>query len=154
MLAPLFWSSPALAEQQSLHPPTIKQDFVVEWYQPHGLAADGDWEVEVTPFWSGVTPTVERAEAVATDSCWALEVPTSGAALVRIRQAGSQAEWSGYSAVPEPSSSSAIGAGLLLAAGLGARRRRKASGRRACHASGTSTRHAAAAHPASPEEEV
>ena len=102
MLVALLGLLPPAAAADELHPPPFIEDFRVEWYQPHDRAADGEWEIEVKPFWKAAPTTIERADAAPVDSCWALEVPTSEPALVRIREAGSQAEWSGYTAVPEP----------------------------------------------------
>ena len=100
MLVALLGPLPPAAVADELRPPPLIEDFLAEWYQPHDRAADGEWEIEVKPFWQGASATIERADAAPVDSCWALEVPTSEPALVRIREAGSQAEWSGYAAVP------------------------------------------------------
>lgn len=124
MVIALLWLLPTAAVADGLHPPPTTEDFLVEWYQPFDIAADGEWEIEVRPFREGAPITIERADAASIDSCWALEVPTSSAALVRIRKAGSAAEWSGYTTVPEPSSVGAMGAALLLAAVEAAHRRR------------------------------
>lgn len=131
MLTALLGLLSTVAVADELRPPPFVEDYLVEWYQPHDLAADGEWEIEVKSFRKEIPTTIERADAAPVDSCWALEVPTSEAALVRIREADSQTEWSRYTAVPEPASAGAIGAAVVLAAAHTAHRRRRESGRSA-----------------------
>ncbi|MEZ4331239.1 MAG: hypothetical protein R3F35_05780 [Myxococcota bacterium] len=113
-LAGLIVAGTAQAHDEAVPLPP-RGDYAIRWYQPHNAVPIADWEIEVTPqrYPRGVYVTTARA--FADPSCWALDVPTSEPASVRIRAVvGNQVSaWSRHTAVPEP----AVGLGLTAAVG-------------------------------------
>ena len=100
--------------------------FLVRWYQPHGARPVADWEIEIATQRNPRSPYIASAQVMPDASCWALNVPVSEPATVRIRSvSGSQVSaWSRATSVPEVD----LGVGTSSAAGLLAtlaRRRRR-----------------------------
>ena len=100
--------------------------FLVRWYQPHGARPVANWEIEITTQRNSLSPYIASAQVIPDASCWALNVPVSEPANVRIRSvSGSQVSaWSRATSVPEVG----LGVGTSSAAGLLAvlaRRRRR-----------------------------
>lgn len=102
-----------------------ENDFIVNWYQPHGEIPVEYWDIEITPLEGSGGTFITEARVFPEESCWGVNVPTDRRATVRIRGvSGSQVStWSAYTTVPEPAFtlSSAVSIGLLA---MFARRRR------------------------------
>lgn len=101
---------------------------LLKWYQPHGATIPSSWQLEITPTSNVASAFIVGAQVSPVLACWALPVPITQAAWVRIRPiSGTQvAPWSAYTTVPEPgiATSSAIAFGLLSR--LARRRRMRA----------------------------
>ena len=105
--------------------------YLIRWYQPHSARPVTDWEIEVATQRNPRSPYIVSAQVMPDASCWALNVPVTEPANVRIRSvAGSQVSlWSRATSVPEVG----VGIGSLSASGFLAalaRRRRPRIGSR------------------------
>ena len=102
-----------------------ESNYLIRWYQPHSVQPVRDWEIEIAPQRSPGQRTIASAQVAPDDSCWALTVPVSEPANVRMRSVyGSQrSEWSRWTTVPEPALGLPVAAGTALLARLARRRR-------------------------------
>ena len=119
------------AESASAHTSAVQippdSGFLVRWYQPHGARPVANWEIEITTQRYPQSPYIASAQVIPDASCWALNVPVTEPATIRIRSvSGSQVSaWTRATSVPEVG----VGVGTSAAAGflaaLARRRRRR-----------------------------
>jgi hypothetical protein len=99
---------------------------LIRWYQP-GTRPIEDWEVEVATNRNPSAPYILTALVMPDPECWALAVPVTESANVRMRSvSGSQiSAWSRRTSVPEASLGVGAVSATVLLAGLDRRRRRR-----------------------------
>ena len=92
-----------------------ESDYMIRWHQPHSVRPVDDWEIEVTPTRNPAGRFIATAQVIPEASCWALNVPVTEPATVRIRSVvGTQvSSWTRPTAVPEPG----LTGGVCTAAG-------------------------------------
>lgn len=100
---------------------------LVKWYQPSGATTTSSWELEIRPTANPASTFVVGAQVSPVLACWALPVPITQAAWVRIRPiSGTQvAPWSAYTTVPEPAIAASSFAAVAFVSNIAERRHRR-----------------------------
>ncbi|MBK7952153.1 MAG: hypothetical protein IPK00_26220 [Deltaproteobacteria bacterium] len=100
---------------------------LVKWYQPSGATTTSSWELEIRPTANPASTFVVGAQISPVLACWALPVPITQPAWVRIRPiSGTQvAPWSVYTTVPEPAIAVSSFVAVAFVSNIAGRRHRR-----------------------------